>query len=185
MKIHHLWLPLLPSMLLLISCASPNTSIPQPDSRTRAIAPVGGAPRFTSVGGIPIFIPGEGSEKILLDRMSCSFHEAGGAYGGSDHYFPIVLRAFRGGPQDLGKFFRLTYRSSLSAAGSECNETLTASLLYHWGDHQFAEVLSRQSPEVRRGVGEHLRGSTSTAFRKAFPITFKAALPSTAKNSQN
>lgn len=120
-------------------------------------------------------------EQQVLKQMWGAWAEAQGAYGrGTDpyDYLRVVIRAFRGGPQDLAKFFRWSYQGTGSAAGGEMNNDLTLSLFYHWGDRHFAEVLSRQSLEVRRGVGSHLwlKPTAISTFAKKFPATAKAAL---------
>lgn len=89
----------------------------------------------------------------------------------------IVIRAFSDNQEALANFFQKSYQSTKSAAGSEMRNDFTLSLFYYWGDHRFANILSQQTADVRRGIGSHLWvGSENAAvFSKVFPETDKAA----------
>lgn len=85
----------------------------------------------------------------------------------------MVVRAFSDNQKALAEFFQNSYGSTLSAAGGAMKNDFTLSLLYYWGDHRFAAVLSQQPANVRRGVGSHLWVGAENAgvFSKAFPET--------------
>ena len=109
-------------------------------------------------------------EATVLAKMEDSWRESKGSHR-------MVVRAFSDNQQALAEFFKASYGSSGSAAGSEMRNDFTLSLLYYWGDHRFATVLSSQPAKVRRGVGSHLWVGTENAavFSKAFPETAKTA----------
>ncbi len=125
--------------------------------------------------------PREGSEQQALAQMRATVPELQGAHtrGKPDDYLRVILRAFRGGTQDLAEFFRWSHGPTGSAAGGEMTNDVTLRLLYHWGDQRFAAVLARQSLKVRRGVGRHFwlqQPGQGEAFRRGFPATAEAAL---------
>ena len=109
-------------------------------------------------------------EAIVLAKMDDSWRELKGSHR-------MVIQAFRDNQEALAKFFQTSYGSSGSAAGSEMRNDFTLSLLYYWGDHRFATVLSQQPANVRRGVGSHLwvGAENAVVFSKAFPETAKTA----------
>ena len=123
--------------------------------------------------GLPIgrFRPPHGKdEATVLAKMEGPWLESKGSHR-------MVVRAFSDNQNALAYFFQHSYGDSLSAAGSEMKNDFTLSLLYYWGDHRFATVLSQQSAEVRRGVGSHLwvGAENAAVFSKAFPETAKTA----------
>ena len=130
----------------------------------------------TQEGGrhcLPIgsFRPPHGKdEATVLAKMESPWLESKGIHR-------MVVQAFSENQEALAAFFQTRYGSTRSAGGSEMRNDFTLSLLYYWGDHRFATVLSQQPANVRRGVGLHLwvGAENAAVFSKAFPETAEAA----------
>ena len=134
--------------LLLCGCASDSSSLP-----------------------IGRFRPPQGKdEATVLAKMEDDWRESRGSHR-------MVVRAFSDNQEALAEFFQHSFGDTGSAAGSEMRNDFTLSLLYYWGDHRFATVLSQQTAKVRRGVGSHLwvGAENAAVFSKAFPETAKTA----------
>ena len=124
-------------------------------------------------GCLPIgsFRPPHGKdEATVLAKMEGPWFESKGIHR-------EVVQAFSDNQEALAGFFQTSYGNTRSAAGAEMRDDFTLGLLYYWGDHRFATVLSQQPADVRRGVGSHLWvGAVNAAvFSEAFPETAKTA----------
>lgn len=109
-------------------------------------------------------------EATVLAKMEDPWRESKGSHR-------MVVRAFSDNQEALAEFFQNSYGGTGNAAGGGMIKDFTLSLLYYWGDHRFATVLSQEPAKVRRGVGSHLwvGAENAAVFSKAFPETAKAA----------
>jgi hypothetical protein len=110
-------------------------------------------------------------------RIRGQLQEGVGAYSrpGFD-YAATLLKASRKDPAALATFLQNCHQVSSSAAGNEMNNAVMLGLLLRWGDFDFAAIVARQKPAVRKDLFDRFpyRGGDADNLAHIFPLTAKA-----------